>query len=435
MDSVTVIGAGLAGCEAAYQIARKGIPVRLIDCKPRTFSPAHKSGAFAELVCSNSLKSDEYGTAGGLLKAELRALKSMVLQEAEIARVPSGGALAVDREIFSERITNVVKSHPLISVECSIVEDWDISSPTVIATGPLTLGGLNKTLYDRTGGSLGFYDAAAPIVSAESIDFEKCFAASRYDKGDADYLNCPLDKEQYREFVRELNFAERAQVHDFDKREIFSGCMPIEIMAQRGEDTIRFGPLKPVGFTDPESGRRPYAVVQLRAENVEKTMYNIVGFQTNLKFGEQKRVFGLIPALKNAEFLRYGVMHRNTYINAPIALDCYSRLKRYPLTFLAGQITGVEGYVESIASGLIAGINIARICKEEEPILLPDTTVIGSLYRYITAPNADFQPMNANFGILPPLETQVRDKKKRKAEYFDRAMRDLKEFQKTNNLI
>lgn len=434
MDA-TVIGAGLAGCEAAYQIAERGHKVRLIDCKPTEFSPAHHSVKFAELVCSNSLKSDEWGTAGGLLKSELRMLGSLLIRVAESVRVPAGGALAVDRELFSDCITDAIKSHPLIETVNETVADWDENSVTVIASGPLTLGKLNDSLRRRLGDSLGFYDAAAPIVDATSIDANKCFSASRYGKGEDDYLNCPMNKEEYAEFVSQLVSAETALVHGFDKREIFDGCMPIEVMAKRGADTLRFGPLRPVGFTDPETGKRPYAVVQLRAETKDKTMYNIVGFQTNLKFGEQKRVFGMIPALKNAEFLRYGVMHRNTYINSPNELDCYSRLKKFPKTFIGGQLGGVEGYVESIASGLICGINVSRLLENKPLVLLPETTVIGSLYRYITSPNSDFQPMNANFGILPPLLSPPRDKRKRKEAYCERAVSDLGEFQKVNYLI
>ncbi len=432
---VTVIGAGLAGCEAAHKIAESGYSVKLVDCKPKLFSPAHKSANFAELVCSNSLKSDERGTAGGLLKNELRALGSFLLRCAEKCKVPAGGALAVDRELFSKSVTESIKTHPNITVASETANDWNDGELTVVATGPLTVGGINDALKRRIGDSLGFYDASAPIVDACTIDFSKCFSANRYGKGDSDYLNCPLTKEEYSAFVAELAGAERANLHEFDKREIFEGCMPIEVMAARGEDSIRFGPLRPVGFVHPETGKRPYAVVQLRAENAERTMYNIVGFQTNLKFGEQKRVFGMIPALKNAEFVRYGVMHRNTYINSPRELDCYSRLKNSKNTFIAGQLSGVEGYVESIASGLIAGLNIVRALKKQEPLLLPPTTIIGSLYRYITSPNPNFQPMNANFGILPPLAEHVRDKAKRKEEYCARSERDLLEFKKANDLI
>lgn len=432
---VTVIGAGLAGCEAAYRIAESGHKVALIDCKPVAFSPAHKNGGFAELVCSNSLKSDEYGTAGGLLKSELRALGSLLISVAEKVRVPAGGALAVDRDLFSELVTERIAKHPNIEVSCGTVDDYSDDELTVIATGPLTVGGLNASLARRLGTSLGFYDAAAPVIDAASIDTTKCFVASRYGKGGGDYLNCPLDKDGYYAFVKALGAAERAKQHEFDKREIFEGCMPVEIMAERGEDTLRFGPLRPVGFIDPATGKRPFAVVQLRAENAEKTMYNIVGFQTNLKFAAQREVFGMIPALKNAEFLRYGVMHRNTYIDSPRELDCFSRLRNFPKTFIAGQICGVEGYVESMASGLVAGINAVRTLEDKPLVLLPETTVIGSLYRYITAPNADFQPMNANFGILPPLSENIRDKAKRKAAYCERSIRDLAEFQKTNDLI
>lgn len=435
MADVTVIGAGLAGCEAAYKIACNGYTVKLIDCKPIEFTPAHRSENFAELVCSNSLKSDEYGTAGGLLKAELRLLGSLLITVAENCRVPAGGALAVDRKLFSEKVTEIIKSNDKISVAHKVADGWDENAFTVIATGPLTCGGLTNALSEKLGDSLGFYDAAAPIIDAASIDKSKCFTASRYGKGDGDYINCPLNKEEYEIFVSSLISAEKAYIHEFDKRDVFESCMPIEIMAERGIDTLRFGPLRPVGFIDPFTGKRPYAVVQLRAENSDKTMHNIVGFQTNLKFSEQKRVFSLIPALKNAEFLRYGVMHRNTYINSPKESDEYSRLKKNPLTFIAGQLSGVEGYVESMASGLMAGINISRILGGKPPVLLPATTIIGSLFRYISNPNVDFQPMNANFGILPPLGETIKDKAKRKIAYCDRALSDLSEFKNRNNLI
>ena len=433
--AVKVIGAGLAGCEAAYRIAKSGHKVTLIDCKPEVSSPAHKSRDYAELVCSNSLKSDVADTASGLLKRELRMLGSLLIGVADTVRVPAGGALAVDREVFAAKVTEIIKSHPLIETETRVVEDIDEDEYTVIATGPLTVGKLSQALKSRLGDSLGFYDAAAPIVSADSIDFDRAFTASRYGKGTDDYINCPMNKEEYLAFIDALVNAERAEIHDFDKREIFDGCMPIEIMAERGVDTVRFGPLRPVGFTDPATGKRPYAVVQLRAENADKTMYNLVGFQTNLKFGEQKRVFGMIPALKNAEFLRYGVMHRNTYINSPRELNVYSQLVRYPKTFIGGQISGVEGYVESMASGLMCGINVSRILSGKPPVVLPETTIIGALYRYITSPTENFQPMNANFGILPPLKDHIRDKAKRKTEYFERSVRDLGEFQKENDLI
>lgn len=435
MEDVTVIGAGLAGCEAAYKIAQSGYKVKLTECKPKQFSPAHKSENFAELVCSNSLKSDECATAGGLLKAEMRSLGSLLIKLAESARVPAGGALAVDREIFSHSVTKAVSEHKNIRIVNETASDWRDGELTVIATGPLTVGGLASSLERRLGSSLSFYDAAAPIVDAQSIDMNECFAASRYGKGESDYLNCPLEKQEYIEFYESLISAERAELHEFDKRDVFDGCMPIEIMAERGVDTMRFGPLRPVGFINPRTERRPYAVVQLRTENAQKTMYNIVGFQTNLRFAEQKRVFGMIPALRNAEFLRYGVMHRNTYINAPRELDRYSRLKRFPNVFIAGQLSGVEGYVESIASGLMAGINVSRVLGGKEPLTLPPTTIMGALFGYLCTPNADFQPMNANFGVLPPLQTHIRDKAKRKEEYCDRSLRDLAEFQKENNLI
>ncbi|MCI8412770.1 MAG: methylenetetrahydrofolate--tRNA-(uracil(54)-C(5))-methyltransferase (FADH(2)-oxidizing) TrmFO [Clostridia bacterium] len=432
--NVTVIGAGLAGCEAAYKIAQSGYTVCLIDCKPAARSAAHKSDSFAELVCSNSLKSDVPDTAGGLLKAELRMLGSLCIRTAEQVRVPAGGALAVDRELFAQKITEQIQNHPNIQIVCQTAQDWNDEELTVIATGPLTVGKLNESLARRLGESLGFYDASAPVIDAASIDNSKCFTASRYGKGQDDYINCPLNKEEYLSFVQELVSAECATLHDFDKRELFDGCMPVELIARGGVDSLRFGPLRPVGFTDPATGKRPYAVVQLRAENAQKTMYNLVGFQTNLKFAEQRRVFSLIPALAHAEFLRYGVMHRNTFVRSPQELDKYSRLKRFPRTFMAGQICGVEGYVESMASGLFCGINAVRLLQGKPLVSLPPTTMLGSLYRYITSFAGDFQPMNANFGILPPLVPAVRDKAKRKTAYCERSLSDLREFQKDGQL-
>ncbi|MDE7396003.1 MAG: methylenetetrahydrofolate--tRNA-(uracil(54)-C(5))-methyltransferase (FADH(2)-oxidizing) TrmFO [Clostridiales bacterium] len=430
---VTVIGAGLAGCEAAYKIAESGYTVTLCECKPITRSPAHTVDTFAELVCSNSLKSDEETTAGGALKRELRALGSLLLSVAETCRVPAGGALAVDRELFTQKVTDKIGNHKNIKIEHRVVSDWG-NGPTVLATGPLTVGDLADTLKARVR-ALSFFDAAAPVIAAESVDMNRCFSADRYGKGDSDYLNCPLDKEEYTAFIRELTSAQCAKLHEFEKKEIFEGCMPIEIMAKRGEDTVRFGPLRPVGFTDPRTGKRPYAVVQLRAENKAKTMYNLVGFQTNLTFGEQKRVFSMIPALEHAEFLRYGVMHRNTYVHAPEALDAYSRLLCAPNVFVAGQLSGVEGYVESMASGLLCGINAVRLLCGKPLVLPPETTVLGALMRYLSAPNENFQPMNANFGLLPPLAFPERDKQKRKAQYVQRALADLREFQKANDLV
>ena len=432
-SDVTVIGAGLAGCEAAYKIAQSGYTVTLCECKPLTRSPAHHTDTFAELVCSNSLKSDEETTAGGALKRELRAAGSLLLAVAQECRVPAGGALAVDRALFTQKVTDVIRNHPRIAIEHRVVTDWG-SGITVLATGPLTVGGLADTLKARVR-ALSFYDAAAPVVSAESIDMQRCFRADRYGKGESDYLNCPLDKDEYTAFIAALTTAQCAKLHDFEKREIFEGCMPIEIMAKRGEDTVRFGPLRPVGFTDPHTGKRPYAVVQLRAENSARTMYNLVGFQTNLTFGEQKRVFSMIPALANAEFLRYGVMHRNTYLHAPDTLDAYSRLLCAPNVFVAGQLSGVEGYVESMASGLMCGINAVRLLRNQPLVIPPETTIIGALMRYLSSPNENFQPMNANFGLLPPLATHERDKQKRKALYVSRALADFEEFQKANDLI
>lgn len=429
--SVTVIGAGLAGCEAAYRIAESGFSVRLVDGKPGALSPAHRSGNFAELVCSNSLKSDVPDTAGGLLKAELRALGSLLLRVAETVRVPAGGALAVDRELFAARVTEAIKSHPRIQTEERVAGDWKDDEITVVATGPLTQGGLADALRRRIGQTLAFYDASAPVIEADSIDRAHCFGASRYGKGEDDYVNCPLDKDRYDVFVRELANAKRAQTHEFDKREIFEGCMPIEVMALRGADTLRFGPLRPVGFTDPNTGKRPYAVVQLRAENAQKTMYSPVGFQTNLTFGEQKRVFALIPALHAAEYCRYGVMHRNSFIDAPRVLCPTSQLRAYPRTLIAGQLSGVEGYVESMASGLVCGINAVRLLQNKPPVVFPAETMIGALYAFITSPNENFQPMNANFGILPPILPAVRDKSARKSAYCRRALDALQKTAET----
>lgn len=429
MMYVNVIGAGLAGCEAAHQLSKRGIRVRLYEMKPLKKSPAHKSDLFAELVCSNSFKADRVASAAGLLKEEMRRLDSLLLKAADIARVPAGGALAVDRDIFSETVTNAVRNDENIDVISGEVIDIPDDGITVIATGPLTSDKLADNIFARFGGGLSFYDAAAPIVSFESIDMSRAFFESRYGKGDGnDYLNCPMNKAEYEVFYEALVNAERAPVHDFDVRDpkVYEGCMPIEVMAQRGHDTIRFGPMKPVGLTDPATGHRPWAVLQLRKENEQGTMYNLVGFQTNLKFPEQKRVFGLIPALKNAEFMRYGVMHRNTFLNSPKVLGNDFSVKENKNIFFAGQITGVEGYMESAASGIIAGINAARRYRGEPSVLLPGTTMIGCLSRYIAdASVADFQPMGANFGIMPELENRPRDKKERAKAYADRALKDL----------
>lgn len=429
---INVIGAGLAGCEAAWQIASSGIKVKFFEMKPKKFSPAHKCENFAELVCSNSFKADRIDSASGLLKEEMRLLNSLLLQCAENCKVPAGGALAVDRERFSEIVTEKIKSHELIEIVneefTKILED----EITIIATGPLTSDILSEEIKNLTGDFLSFYDAAAPIVTKESIDMGEAFFASRYNKGeDNAYINCPLNKEQYEKFYKALKEAERAPVHDFDVRDpkVYEGCMPVEVMAQRGEDTLRFGPMKPVGLIDPKTGSRPYAAVQLRAENKEGTLYNLVGFQTNLKFPEQKRVFGLIPALKNAEFVRFGVMHRNTFLNSPQILNKDFSLKKNENTFFAGQITGVEGYMESAASGILAGINAVRKIKTQESFILPNETMMGALSDYVSSSiSKNFQPMGANFGILPSLEVHIKDKKERYKALAERSIETLKKL-------
>ena len=429
MEKVKVIGAGLAGAEAANYLANHGIKVDLYDIKPKKFTPAHTEKSFAELVCSNSLKSaDIYGNAAGLLKEEIRRLGSIVMESALKCKVPAGNALAVNREEFSAYITEKLKANENVNIICEEVEDVDFDEYTVIATGPLTTGKLSESISTFTGNALSFYDASAPIVTKESIDMGSAFVGDRYDKGNGDHINCPLNKEEYSAFVRELLNAERAKFHEFERSEIFEGCMPVEIMAARGEETLRFGPLKAAGLTDPKTGRWPYACLQLRKEDKDGTLYNLVGFQTNLKFGEQKRVFSMIPALKDAEFIRYGVMHRNSFIDAPKVLNRDLSVKGKEKTFFAGQITGVEGYVESAASGLLAGIYIERKIKGKEEIFIGDKTVLGALIRYITTENAEFEPMNANFGILPPLETVIKDKTERKRRLAERSLREIDEF-------
>lgn len=424
--NVNVIGAGLAGCEAAYQLAKRGIAVSLYECKPDVKSPAHKVGTFAELVCSNSLKSDDIATAGGLLKAELRKMDSLLIAVADKVRVPAGSALAVDRSLFTNAVTQAVKELKNVKIINKTVDDWDENTPTVIATGPLTVGALSDAIIEKLGQTLHFYDAAAPIIAGDSIDYAAAFTGDRYGKGTGDYVNCPMTKEEYANFYEQLVNAERSPLHDFDTNEVFEGCMPVEIMAKRGFDTLRFGPLRPVGFSF--NGTKPYAVVQLRKENAAGEMYNIVGFQTNLKFSEQKRVFGMIPALKNAEFLRYGVMHRNSFIDAPKVINRHFQVKKLPKTFIAGQLSGVEGYVESIASGLMCGINAAAVCSGKIMPEFPPTTIMGALAAYLERENASFQPMNANFGILPPLENKTRDKAENKRLYAERSMKDLEKI-------
>ncbi len=425
MEKITVIGGGLAGCEAALQIANRGIKVDLIEMKPLKKTPAHKSDNFAELVCSNSLKASRIDSAAGLLKEEMRHFGSVCMKSAETCSVAAGGALAVDRDMFSDYITNEIKNHKNITVKNEIVKEIDPDNITVMATGPLTDGDLAESIAKMCDSeNLSFYDAAAPIVTRESIDFDSAFEASRYGKGTDDYINCPMNKEEYELFHNELINAEGAILSEFDKPvTVYEGCMPIEILAKRGEDSIRFGPLKPVGLRDPKTGHRPWAVVQLRRENAEGTLYNLVGFQTNLKFPEQKRVFSLIPALKNAEFMRYGVMHRNSFINSPKLLNPDLSLKKYPNVFFAGQLSGVEGYMESAASGIIAGINAVNRLKGNEMVILPKFTMIGALIGYITDETVEnFQPMGANIGILPTLEEKIKDKRERYMAYAKRSI-------------
>ena len=428
MNKITVIGAGLAGCEAANIIASFGIDVELFEMKPIKKSPAHKSDNFAELVCSNSLKANRFDSAAGLLKEEMRQLGSISLKAAEISKVDAGGALAVDRNIFSDYITNSIKENEHIKIYNAVVSKIPEDGIVVIATGPLTDSDLaeNIKVYCNEE-SLSFYDSAAPIVTKESIDFSKAFFASRYDfeSSEGDYVNCPMNKEEYELFYKELINAESAVTHNFD---VYEGCMPIEVLAKRGEDSIRFGPLKPVGLKDPRTGHRPWAVVQWRKENSFGSLFNIVGFQTNLKFGEQKRVFSLIPGLQNAEFMRYGVMHRNTFINSPKLLNRNLSLKKNNNIFFAGQLSGVEGYMESAASGIIAGLNAVRCFRGQEPFILPKYTMIGALLDFITDETVEnFQPMGANFGIIPPLETHIRDKRERYAALANRSLKFYRE--------
>lgn len=421
-----VIGAGLAGTEAAWQIANAGEKVTLFEQKPLKKSPAHKSDDFAELVCSNSLKAARIDSAAGLLKEEMARLGSLTVPVARDCAVAAGGALAVDRNIFSSRVTDKIKSHPNITVVNSEVVDisTDDDTVTIVATGPLTDGAMSESIKSLCGDYLSFYDAAAPIITADSIDMDIVFGASRYGRGgESDYLNCPFNKEQYDNFIYELVNAQGAVLHDFD---VYEGCMPIEKLAKRGADAPRFGPMKPVGLVDPRTGHRPWAAVQLRRENSAGTMFNLVGFQTNLKFGEQKRVFSMIPGLENAEFVRYGVMHRNSFLDSPRLLSGTFQLKKQPNVFFAGQITGVEGYMESAASGIIAGKNAVRMALGKSPIELPAVTMTGALCSYISDETVkDFQPMGANFGILPPIEPKIRDKKERYAALAERALSAL----------
>ena len=423
MKTVTVLGAGLAGSECAWQLAKRGINVKLIEMKPVKMTPAHTSPNFAELVCSNSLRSDELTNAVGLLKAEMRAMGSLIRESADANKVAAGGALAVDREGFSKYITDKLKSLPnveVVSAEATEIPEGEV----VIATGPLSSDAIAEKIAALCPDSdLHFYDAVAPIVTLESVDMDSAFFASRYDKGTADYVNCPMDKDEYLAFVEELTHAKEAEVHGFDDGGVFEGCMPVEVMARRGVDTLRYGPLKPVGLIDPRTGRENYAVVQLRRDNADGTIYNIVGFQTHLTWGEQKRVFSMIPALKNAEFVRYGVMHRNTYLNSPKLLDRYYRLRTDGRISFAGQMTGVEGYVESAASGMLVGIETAARVLGMEPVDFPQETAIGALSLYVSGGSVgDFQPMNVNFGIISPLGCRVKGKRNKNAEISKRSL-------------
>lgn len=426
---VNIIGAGLAGCEAAWQAAKRGIKVRLYEMKPVKYSPAHHLETFAELVCSNSLRSDRLENAVGLLKEEMRILDSLIMRCADSVRLPAGGALAVDRTGFSELVTKELKNQPNISIFLEEADKLPETGITIIATGPLTSEAMSACIADLTGKDyLYFYDAAAPIVTFESINMERAFRASRYGKSSDDYINCPMDQEQYRQFQNELVKAEVVPLNVFEKEILFSGCMPVESMAQKGFDTLRYGPLKPVGLIDPHTGAEPYAVVQLRQDNSEGTLYNIVGFQTHLRWPEQKRVFGLIPGLENAEFVRYGVMHRNTYINSPGLLDAAYRMNSRPDVYFAGQITGVEGYIESAASGLVAGLNAALQCMGNESCIFPPETAIGALAAYISRDNpGKFQPMNVSFGLIKPLTQRYRDKRDK---YLAMAERSLDRIRK-----
>ena len=424
MNHVTVIGAGLAGSECAWQLAQRGVQVTLCEMKPVKMTPAHTTEYFAELCCSNSLRSDQLENAVGLLKEELRRLDSLIIRCADATRVPAGGALAVDRHGFARMVTEEIRNHPNITVvegEVTEIPEGEV----VIASGPLTSDALADKIVDLfgEGNTLNFFDAAAPLVSFESVDMDSAYFASRYDKGTPDYINCPLSEEEYKAFWQELTTAQEAEVHGFEDKHVFEGCMPVEVMARRGEDTLRFGPLKPKGLPDPKTGRDPYAVVQLRKDNADGSIYNLVGFQTHLKWPEQKRVFTMIPALHDAQFLRYGVMHRNTYLDSPRLLDRYYRLKSQPRIAFAGQMTGVEGYVESCASGFLVGVELARRLEGKAPIDFPQETAIGALGLYVSNPSVGvFQPMNINFGIIPPLDHRVKGKRNKNAELSQRSL-------------
>ena len=428
MNKITVIGAGLAGCEAAHKLSSLGFSVRLCEMKPEKRTPAQKSDGFAELVCSNSLKAMRLESAAGLRKEEMRRLGAVTMEAAERTSVAAGGALAVDRELFSQYITEKIKSDPNIEIITGEVTELPSEGIVIVATGPLTSDALAESLRQKFGGTLSFFDAVAPIVTTDSVDMDRVFMGARYDRGEADYINCPMERDEYDAFYDALVSAERAPLHDFDVADpkVYEGCMPIEVMAGRGRDTLRYGPLRPVGLIDPHTGRRPWANIQLRKENAAGTMYNIVGFQTNLKFGEQKRVFSMIPGLEHAEFVRYGVMHRDTFMDSPRLLSKSLSLKSEPRLFFAGQFTGVEGYTESAATGILAGINAARFASGEEPLVLPPETMLGALVNYITDESVgNFQPMGANRGILPPLEKKIRHKDERYAALAERAIAGL----------
>jgi methylenetetrahydrofolate--tRNA-(uracil-5-)-methyltransferase len=428
---VNVIGAGLAGSEAAWQIAKRGIKVNLFEMRPIIKTPAHHTGKFAELVCSNSLRANNLTNAVGVLKEEMRRLDSVIMSAADACSVPAGGALAVDRHEFAALVTDKVKNHPNVTVFNEEVTDLP-EGITIVATGPLTSEGLSKRIKTLTGEEhLYFYDAAAPIIEKDSIDMDKVYLKSRYDKGEAAYLNCPMNESEFNRFYEALISAETVPLKEFEKEVFFEGCMPIEVMASRGKKTMLFGPLKPVGLEDPQTGKQPYAVVQLRQDDAAGTLYNIVGFQTHLKWGPQKEVLRLIPGLENADIVRYGVMHRNTFINSPNVLKDTYQLKNHENLFFAGQMTGVEGYVESAASGLIAGINAAKLAMKEEPLVFPHNTAIGSMARYITTANKNnFQPMNANFGLFPDLPKKVKGKKERNEQHAGRALETIQNFVK-----
>lgn len=428
MEKVTVIGAGLAGSEAAWQLAQRGIPVTLHEMKPAKMTPAHHTEWFGELVCSNSLRSDQLENAVGLLKEELRRMGSLILSCADATRVEAGGALAVDRHAFAQAITEKIKNHPLITIVEGEVFHIPEEGQVIVATGPLTSDALIedvRKLFPENS-YLNFFDAAAPLVTFESVDMDSAWFASRYDKGTPDYVNCPMSREEFDAFWTELCAAQEAEVHGFEDKQVFEGCMPVEVMARRGHDTLCFGPLKPRGLKDPKTGREPYAVVQLRRDNADGSIYNLVGFQTHLKWPEQRRVFSMIPALKNAEFVRYGVMHRNTYLDSPRLLDRYYRVKGQERICFAGQITGVEGYVESTASGFLAAVELARRLEGKEPLDFPRETAVGALALYVSNESvADFQPMNVNFGIIPPLDHRVKGKREKNAEISQRALETL----------